>query len=70
MCNLFDFGHKKGEHDGGVACVKRDLFIEQVKFEEKSQFKNVHAIIEWYNIFLSIGSSHVTPDHYFGFTAH
>lgn len=57
MCIFFDAKHEKGEHDGSNACVKRSFCKEQIKFKEKSKFKDVCAIVEECNLILSTGSS-------------
>ena len=49
--------HGKEKHDGVGASIKRALSREQLKFDEKDKFKNVHEIVEWYNKYLYIGSS-------------
>lgn len=57
MWSFFEDGHGKGEHDGAGACVKRALARKQLKFEEKTKFRDARAIMDWCNTKLSIGSS-------------
>ena len=52
---FFEAGHRKGEHDGDGACVKRALSREKLKFEKKSKFKNAYEIVEWCNKYSCIG---------------
>lgn len=66
MWSFFEARHGNGEHDGIGACVKRAFSREQLKFEEKAKFKNVHEIVEWCNKYLyTTSSENSTIEHFF-----
>ena len=57
MQSFFKVGNGKGEHDGAIACIKRVLTREKLKFEESTKFRYAHAIMDWCNRKLSTRSS-------------
>jgi hypothetical protein len=47
ICNYFESGHGKGEHDGASACIKRVLRRKEMKFIATSLIQDVKSIVEW-----------------------
>ena len=55
--NFIEAGHRKGEHDGARACVKRALSREELKYEDGAILKNVETIVQWCNLMMGPGNT-------------
>ena len=45
--NYFESGNGQGEHHGAIACIKRALRRQEMKFTTISLIQDVKSIVEW-----------------------
>ena len=47
ICNYFDTGHGKGEHDGAYECIKTILQREEMRLSRNPHIKYAESIVQW-----------------------